>query len=324
MLALGPQAVLYAILDEVVDQYEPVVAGLENDIDEIEDELFGADPDVARRIYELFREVIEFQRATHPLRGMLQALLRGSEKYGLDLELQHRLRDVHTMSCVWWREWTVSACCSRTRSRSILRWWGRGRTRRCAPPVRVQPFPGGGDQEDLLLGSHPVRSHARRRLNNELYGEPTTLPWRLQIHAMNQDTGLAVQAPGGAPQVLGYFQPTFLYESLWCLGAAGLLIFLDRRHSLGAGSLFALYTAGRFVFELMRTDYANTILGLRVNTWVAGLLFLGGLALFHALRARPRSGVNGGAPAGQPTPDKPNEPGRIDSVQREEQHRVDP
>lgn len=165
-------------------------------------------------------------------------------------------------------------------------------------------------------------------LNNELYGEPTTLPWRLQIHAMNQDTGLAVQAPGGAPQVLGYFQPTFLYESLWCLGAAGLLIFLDRRYSLGAGSLFALYialyTAGRFVFELMRTDYANTILGLRVNTWVAVLLFLGGLALFHALRARPRSGVNGGAPAGQPTPDKPNEPGRIDSVQREEQHRVDP
>lgn len=62
LLSLGPQAVLYAILDEVVDEYEPVVAGLENDIDEIEDELFGAGPDVARRIYELSREVIEFQR----------------------------------------------------------------------------------------------------------------------------------------------------------------------------------------------------------------------------------------------------------------------
>lgn len=94
LLALGPQAVLYAILDEVVDQYAPVVAGLENDIDEIEDELFGANPDVTRRIYELSREVIEFQRATHPLRGMLEALQRGSEKYGLDLELQRRLRDV--------------------------------------------------------------------------------------------------------------------------------------------------------------------------------------------------------------------------------------
>ena len=95
LLALGPQAVLYAILDEVADQYEPVVAGLENDIDEIEDELFSAGPDVARRIYELSREVIEFQRATHPLRAMLEALERGAEKYHLDLELQRRLRDVH-------------------------------------------------------------------------------------------------------------------------------------------------------------------------------------------------------------------------------------
>ncbi|MET1087752.1 MAG: magnesium and cobalt transport protein CorA [Arthrobacter sp.] len=95
LLSLGPQAVLYAILDEVADQYEPVVAGLENDIDEIEDELFSAGPDVARRIYELSREVIEFQRATHPLRAMLDALERGAEKYHLDLELQRRLRDVH-------------------------------------------------------------------------------------------------------------------------------------------------------------------------------------------------------------------------------------
>jgi magnesium transporter len=94
LLALGPQAVLYAILDEVVDQYAPVVAGLENDIDEIEDELFGSDPDVARRIYDLSREVIEFQRATHPMRAMLDALQRGSDKYEMDVELQRRLRDV--------------------------------------------------------------------------------------------------------------------------------------------------------------------------------------------------------------------------------------
>ncbi|MEO3939531.1 magnesium and cobalt transport protein CorA [Paenarthrobacter nicotinovorans] len=94
LLALGPQAILYAILDEVVDQYEPVLSGLQNDIDEIENELFGSNPDVTRRIYELSREVIEFQRATHPLRGMLEALLRGSDKYAMDLELQRRLRDV--------------------------------------------------------------------------------------------------------------------------------------------------------------------------------------------------------------------------------------
>ena len=67
LLRLGPEAVLYAILDQVVDEYSPVVAGLENDIDEIEDQLFGGDPSVSRRIYELLREVIEFQRATHPL-----------------------------------------------------------------------------------------------------------------------------------------------------------------------------------------------------------------------------------------------------------------
>ena len=129
--------------------------------------------------------------------------------------------------------------------------------------------------------------------NNELYGEPTALPWKLQIHAMNPATGRAVTAADGTPEVLGYFQPTFLYESLWCVAAASLLMLLDRRYKLGAGSVFALYivfyTAGRFAFELMRSDYANTIMGLRVNTWVSALLFLAGLGLFLVLRSRPRS-----------------------------------
>ena len=131
--------------------------------------------------------------------------------------------------------------------------------------------------------------------NNELYGEPTDLPWKLQIHAMNQATCQTLTAPDGTPEILGYFQPTFLYESLWCLAAASLLMFLDRRYTLGAGAVFALYitvyTAGRFVFELMRSDPANLILGLRVNTWVSGLLFLAGVALFQRLRSRPRSAV---------------------------------
>jgi magnesium transporter len=94
LLALGPEAVLYAVLDEVVDDYGPVIAGLENDIDEIEDQLFGGDPAVTRRIYQLLAEVIDFQRATGPLPGMLEALLRGSEKYKVDVELQRSLRDV--------------------------------------------------------------------------------------------------------------------------------------------------------------------------------------------------------------------------------------
>ena len=94
LLALGPEAVLYAILDQVVDEYAPVVAGLENDIDEIEDQVFDGDPSVSRRIYELSREVIEFQRATQPLLGILRGLAAGFVKYGTSDELQRLLRDV--------------------------------------------------------------------------------------------------------------------------------------------------------------------------------------------------------------------------------------
>jgi magnesium transporter len=95
LLCLGPEAVLYAIIDQVVDEYAPVVTGLENDIDEIEDQLFkGGDPSLARRIYKLSREVIEFQRATQPLLAMLQALEGGFEKYEVDVELRRNLRDV--------------------------------------------------------------------------------------------------------------------------------------------------------------------------------------------------------------------------------------
>ena len=94
LLRLGPEAILYAILDRVVDGYLPVVAGLENDIDEIETEVFRGDPAVSRRIYELTREVIEFQRATRPLALVLRQLTLGFAKYGTDDELQRYLRDV--------------------------------------------------------------------------------------------------------------------------------------------------------------------------------------------------------------------------------------
>ena len=102
LLAFGPQAVLYAILDQVIDEYAPVVAGLENDIDEIEDQLFDGDQAVSRRIYALSREVIEFQRATQPLIGMLESLQAGFEKHGVDVELHRHLRDVldHTIRVV--------------------------------------------------------------------------------------------------------------------------------------------------------------------------------------------------------------------------------
>jgi len=94
LLARGPDAVLYAILDQVVDEYAPVLAGLENDIDEIETELFEDGTDVTQRIYELAREVINFQRATQPLSGMLESLLRRAESDDADEELRRHLRDV--------------------------------------------------------------------------------------------------------------------------------------------------------------------------------------------------------------------------------------
>jgi magnesium transporter len=94
LLQRGPAAILYAIMDRVVDDYEPVVAGLQNDIDEIETEVFSANAGVSRRIYELSREVIEFQRAVQPLPGMLSALIADFEAYGVDSELQRYLRDV--------------------------------------------------------------------------------------------------------------------------------------------------------------------------------------------------------------------------------------
>ena len=156
LLALGPEAVLYAILDEVVDEYGPVVAGLENDIDEIEDQLFSGDRAVSRRIYELSREVIDFQRATQPLVGMIEALLRGSDKYQVEPELQRSLRDVldHAMRIVDGRR--RSARSSRTPSPSNATLVAQQPERRDAPHDRAEPRPERGGQEDLLLGGDPL------------------------------------------------------------------------------------------------------------------------------------------------------------------------
>jgi magnesium transporter len=92
LLGHGPYAVLYAVMDRVVDDYVPVLEGLQGDVDGIETQVFTGDPDVSRRIYQLTREVIEFQRAVAPLRGILSEL---SEREGVqDLELRRAFRDV--------------------------------------------------------------------------------------------------------------------------------------------------------------------------------------------------------------------------------------
>lgn len=96
LLRLGSEAVLAAVMDEIVDSYAPVVTGLQGDIDEIEDDLFDGevDPASSKRIYQLLSEVIGVQRAIGPLPDMLDALLRGAAKYGTDEEIQNQLRNV--------------------------------------------------------------------------------------------------------------------------------------------------------------------------------------------------------------------------------------
>ncbi|MGS2615235.1 prolipoprotein diacylglyceryl transferase [Micromonospora sp. LZ34] len=126
--------------------------------------------------------------------------------------------------------------------------------------------------------------------NNELYGGRTTLPWGLEIHRMDPDNpGHALRDDTGRPILEpGLYHPTFAYEALWNVGVAVLVLVLDRKLRLGRGRAFALYvmgyTAGRFWIELMRTDEANTILGVRLNVWTAALVFLGALVYFVRVR----------------------------------------
>ena len=112
--------------------------------------------------------------------------------------------------------------------------------------------------------------------NVELFGEPTDLPWGLEIPYANQ------AYPIGLPQGI-LFHPTFLYESLWSLLGIGVLLLLEQRMNLRWGRMFGLYliwySTGRFFIEGIRLDPSDVYLGLRTNQWSAILGFLAGLAL---------------------------------------------
>ncbi|MFC7580494.1 prolipoprotein diacylglyceryl transferase [Schaalia naturae] len=111
--------------------------------------------------------------------------------------------------------------------------------------------------------------------NQELFGAPTTLPWGLRI----DDAHLPAGYPSGT-----LFHPTFLYECLWNLLMAALIVWVDRRRTFRAGQVFALYlmayTAGRVWIEMLRIDTAQHVLGLRLNVWTSIAVFLLGLVLF--------------------------------------------
>ncbi|MEO7195131.1 MAG: prolipoprotein diacylglyceryl transferase [Pseudonocardiaceae bacterium] len=129
--------------------------------------------------------------------------------------------------------------------------------------------------------------------NQELYGGPTTLPWGLEIRdRVNPVTG-ALDPLNGIAQgpPVEIVHPTFLYELLWNLGVAALVVWADRRFRLGHGRAFALYvagyTAGRFWIELMRSDPATMVFGLRINVITSVVVFLGAV-LYLTLARRGR------------------------------------
>ena len=103
--------------------------------------------------------------------------------------------------------------------------------------------------------------------NIELFGKPSTLPWALEVPVGKRPAGF---------QTFDTFHPTFLYESLWCLLVALLLLWISKKRVLQHGGIFLLYVAtysfGRFWIEQLRIDESEEIFGLRFNIWVSLLL----------------------------------------------------
>jgi len=121
--------------------------------------------------------------------------------------------------------------------------------------------------------------------NQELYGRATTLPWGLEIDNDHLPPADA-KHPDGYPSGT-LFHPTFLYELVWNLGGAAVLVWADRKFKLGYGRVFWLYvmiyTSGRFWIEMLRIDDQATtfhIVGLRINVWVSIVAFVGALVAF--------------------------------------------
>jgi phosphatidylglycerol---prolipoprotein diacylglyceryl transferase len=154
---------------------------------------------------------------------------------------------------------------------------------------------------DVVAPAIPVAQAIGRLgnwFNQELYGRPTNLPWGLRISPEHR--------PAGYEHIATY-HPTFLYEALWNLALAGLLILYERRHP-GArpGRLFALYVAGyalgRLWVEALRIDPASRIAGLRVNIWVSILTLAASTAWLAATRHRTPEPET---PQATSTPDEP-------------------
>jgi len=129
--------------------------------------------------------------------------------------------------------------------------------------------------------------------NQELFGKPTSLPWGLEIDLRNR--------PSGFENYLT-FHPTFMYEAIWCLLVAFILIKLPiffRRIVKNQGDIFALYvcgyTLGRLWIEALRIDDANYVLGLRLNIWVSFIVIAS--SVFYLVRSNRRGYLSNSQPA---------------------------
>jgi prolipoprotein diacylglyceryl transferase len=113
--------------------------------------------------------------------------------------------------------------------------------------------------------------------NHELFGMPTDLPWGLEIEATN------AAFPAGLPDGT-LFHPTFLYEIVWNLAGAALIIFLERKINLRWGKALAVYLiwygAGRAFFEAIRVDPSEMFLGIRANVWASFAAVILGIVIF--------------------------------------------
>ena len=145
--------------------------------------------------------------------------------------------------------------------------------------VKVPPF-----ADALAPGIMVAQAIGRlgNYFNQELYGKPSDLPWAVEISPENR--------PPDMPDVETY-HPTFLYEALWNLGVAGVVVWADRRFRLGHGRAFALYVAlycaGRVWIESLRIDPANTFFGVRLNVFSAIVVGLAAV-IFLLLTRGPR------------------------------------
>ena len=155
---------------------------------------------------------------------------------------------------------------------TLVAWWQHERLRRKG---RTGMLSFGAFTDALAPGLLFAQAIGRfgNWFNGELFGRPTTLPWGLEIPVGLRPVGY---------ELFKTFQPTFLYEALWCVLVAVVLMSLERKFKPGQSFLFyiAAYCVGRFYIESLRIDAAHRFAGLRVNEWMSAFVAFLALYLF--------------------------------------------